>query len=134
MDALRRTYGYEPVAYTTSPPCTMLDNGWVFCRVRSWLTGRRLVSLPFSDHCDPLVQESEHVEELSRALKRERDEHRWNYIEYRPFSAEPIMKGFESFKRLCIQKLDLRPDLEQLFHGLHKDSTQRKIRRAEREG
>src|SRR5438067_1875924 len=66
MDALRRTYGYEPVAYTTSPPCTMLDNGWVFCRVRSWLTGRRLVSLPFSDHCDPLVQESEHVEELSR--------------------------------------------------------------------
>jgi Acetyltransferase (GNAT) domain len=134
MEALRRTYGYEPVAYTTSSPRTMLDNGWVFCRVRSWLTGRRLVSLPFSDHCDPLVEGSEHLEELSRALRRERDEHRWNYIEYRPLSAQPVMKGFESFEMFCFHKLDLQPDLEQLFHGLHKDSTQRKIRRAEREG
>ena len=32
-----------------------LANGIVFCRVESRLTGRRLVSLPFSDHCDPLV-------------------------------------------------------------------------------
>jgi hypothetical protein len=31
----------------------------VFCRVRSWLTGRRSISLPFSDHCEPLVESHE---------------------------------------------------------------------------
>ena len=55
LEALRRTYGYEPVAYTTSSPGERLKNGLVFCRVASWITGRRLVSLPFSDHCEPLV-------------------------------------------------------------------------------
>src|SRR2546430_5296635 len=59
LEALRRTYGYEPVVYTTSLPRAELTNGLVFCRVRSWLTGRRLVSLPFSDHCEPLVHNSE---------------------------------------------------------------------------
>src|ERR1700694_92136 len=53
--ALRETYGYEPIVLTTSPPSQPLANGVVFCRIKSWFTGSRLVSLPFSDHCEPLV-------------------------------------------------------------------------------
>ena len=53
--ALNRTYQYQPVAFTTSAPDEALQNAIVFCRVKSWLTGKRLVSLPFSDHCEPLV-------------------------------------------------------------------------------
>src|SRR5271154_2890210 len=49
LKALRQTYGYEPIAYTTSPPGSDLRNAMIFCRVQSWLTGPRLVSLPFSD-------------------------------------------------------------------------------------
>lgn len=37
----------------------------------------------------------------------------------------------ESF---CLHNLDLRPNLENLFSGFHKNCVQRKIRRAEREG
>lgn len=55
LQALRKTYGYEAVVYTTSAPDEPLTNGIPFCMVDSWLTGRRLVSLPFSDHCEPLV-------------------------------------------------------------------------------
>ena len=44
---------------TTSPPGTDLQDALVFCKVRSWVTGRRLVSLPFSDHCEPLVENAE---------------------------------------------------------------------------
>ena len=55
LRALQTTYGYEPLAYTSAPPGTPLSNAVVFCRVNSWLTGKRLVSLPFSDHCEPLV-------------------------------------------------------------------------------
>ena len=134
LDALKRTYGYEPVAYTTSAPGAQLGSAWVFSRIRSWLTGRRMVSLPFSDHCDPLVDTPLHLEELSRALRQERDEHRWNYIEYRPLSAEPVMDGFESSQTFCFHRLHLQHTLVELFGGLHKDSTQRKIRRADREG
>ncbi len=41
---------------TTCAPDAPLTDGVVFCEVDSWLTGRRLVSLPFSDHCEPLLQ------------------------------------------------------------------------------
>src|SRR5690242_12893147 len=56
LSALQSTYGYEPLAFTTSAPSEELKNALLFCVVRSWLTGSRLVSLPFSDHCDPLVE------------------------------------------------------------------------------
>ena len=55
LEALRRTYGYEPVVYTTTSPGKELSNGIVFCRIHSWVSGSRLVSLPFSDHCEPLA-------------------------------------------------------------------------------
>src|ERR1700733_3920504 len=64
LNALQKTYGYEPLVYTNSPEHTPLSNGIIFCRVKSWLTGRRLVSLPFSDHCEPLVDSVEELNEL----------------------------------------------------------------------
>src|SRR5208337_2836392 len=40
LRALQTVYGYDPVAVTTCPPGASLTNGLVFCRVKSWLTGR----------------------------------------------------------------------------------------------
>src|SRR5579872_477437 len=68
LEALHRTYGYRPIVYTTSPPDVPLKNGLVFCRIDSGLTGSRLVSLPFSDHCVPLVNSSEDLQQLFAAL------------------------------------------------------------------
>ncbi len=64
LEALARTYGYEPVVFTTSSPTAELKNGLVFCRVKSWLTGSRLVSLPFSDHCEPICDSTEEMKTL----------------------------------------------------------------------
>ena len=55
LTALRRTYRYEPIVFTHCAPAEDLTNAIVFCRVNSWLTGARLASLPFSDHCDILA-------------------------------------------------------------------------------
>src|SRR5207253_7683501 len=44
--------------------------------------------------------------------------------------AEPRLEHGSSF---YFHQLDVSPSLEKLFRGLHKDSIQRKIRRAERE-
>jgi Acetyltransferase (GNAT) domain len=42
LEALRRTYGYEPVVYTTSPPRADLTDGVVLCRVRSRITAEKI--------------------------------------------------------------------------------------------
>jgi len=55
LQALQRTYGYERLVFTTAAPGEELKNGTAFCRIQSWLTGLRMVSLPFSDHCELLV-------------------------------------------------------------------------------
>jgi hypothetical protein len=55
LAALKDTYGYEPRAYTTAARGEELENGLLFSSVKSWVTGSRLVSAPFSDHCDPML-------------------------------------------------------------------------------
>src|SRR5215813_14037054 len=66
LQALARTYGYEPFVLTTTPPDEPLKNGIVLCRISSWITGRRLVSLPFADHCEPLLDHPEELGQFSR--------------------------------------------------------------------
>lgn len=84
LEALRRTYGYEPFVVTTAPTGAELENGIVFCGVKSWLTGNRLVSLPFADHCQPLVESSESLQMLLDALREEQGRAKWKYAELRP--------------------------------------------------
>jgi CelD/BcsL family acetyltransferase involved in cellulose biosynthesis len=135
LEALRRTYGYDPIAYTTSQAGGDLENAIVFCRVNSWLTGRRLVSLPFSDHCAPLAEPPEIAAIMARTLDQEFQQHRWRYVEMRPLQAIPLQTTLHrTTVQYAFHELDLEPNLETLFRNLHKDSTQRKIRRAEREG
>ena len=135
MEALRRTYGYEPVVYTTSPPTADLTNGVVFCRVSSWLTGCRMVSLPFADHCEPLVNSTHDRQEIFSFLVRASKKECWKYVELRPSSSDFLGEsGAEKNDSFFRHVVDLRPDLEALFRGLNKNSIQRAIRRAEREG
>lgn len=135
LEALRRTYGYKPTAYTTTEPGTALQNGVVFCQVESWVTGRRLVSLPFSDHCDPLMDGSTALAPFLSALQRRTLKEKWRYIEIRPLhSVDGAESLFQSMETHLFHQLDLNPDLSAIFHNFHKDSTQRKIHRAEREG
>src|SRR5262245_28149555 len=135
LRALQRVYHYEPMAFTTSPPTAELTNGLLFCGVHSWLTGRRLVSVPFSDHCEPLVQSSEELRRLSLFVQRSREQRRWKYVEIRSASTTSPLEGeFQRTKTYYLHRLDLRPSLETLLRRFHKDCVQRKVRRAEREG
>jgi hypothetical protein len=137
LEALRRTYGYDPAAYTTTPPGQDLANGLVFCRVQSWLSGWRLVSLPFSDHCQPLVDRHQDIAELLAWLEKSLHREHWKYIELRPtFSADSTFRSSGILSRTeshLLHTLDLRPGLDFLFRGFDKSCIQRRIRRAERE-
>ena len=135
LEALRRTYGYKPRALSTCPPGVELRNALVFCRIDSWLTGRRLVSLPFSDHCDPLADSTADLAALIGSLEAELGREDLRYIESRPIQVlDTTGLGPCSAYSYCFHQIDLTPDLATLFRGCHKNCAQRKIRRAEREG
>jgi Acetyltransferase (GNAT) domain len=138
LQALRRTYGYEPMVFTKSPPTEPLKNGLVFCRVKSWLTGNRLVSLPFSDHCEPLCDSPEELDFLLRHFQAVRKQQNWKYLEFRPttknFGQLAQKAGFLPSAKYFLHTLDLGPNLEGVFANLDKSSVRRRIQHAERAG
>ena len=138
LRALRLTYGYEPLVFTTSPPTEELKHGIVFCHVDSWITGNRLVSLPFSDHCEPLCDSAEDTSFLFSSLQAAVERRKWKYLEIRPIEMNlgeaSNGAGFQAVSTYFLHVLDLGPDLNPLFQSFDYDSVQRRIRRAERGG
>jgi hypothetical protein len=138
LEALALTYGYEPVVFTTSSPTADLENGLVFCRIKSWLTGSRLVSLPFSDHCEPICDSAEELNALIGGSQATFDFKHGEYLEVRPtsedFGRSGAGLGFHPAARYFLHLIDLRPEVDELFRGLDKDSVQRRIKRAEKAG
>jgi CelD/BcsL family acetyltransferase involved in cellulose biosynthesis len=134
LQALATTYGYRPIALTSTPAGNPLTDGIVFCEVKSWITGTRLVSLPFADHCEPLLKETADASEFSNWMRSECNRHKWKYVEMRPLSEQTnSVSSLVESQSYWFHLLDLTPPLEQIFRGLHKNSTQRRIQRAERE-
>jgi hypothetical protein len=135
LNTLRETYGFTPIAFTTEGPNDDLENVLVFCSVSSWLTGSRLISLPFSDHCEPLINSQDALVQLSRYIERMRVLEGRRYAEMRPMLIDlGNLNGFQKSSSFYLHRLDLRNSLKELFNGFHKDCVQRKIRRASREG
>lgn len=135
LKSLRQTYRFTPIVFTTSPPGEALINGLVFCPVRSWITGKRLVSLPFSDHCDLLADSDESSGYLSAQIAKLLG-HNFNYAEIR--STHPsnhlLQANWRSTNRFLRHYIDLKPSPDEIFRGFHKNCIQRKIRKAERDG
>lgn len=133
LEAVHRTYGYRPVALTTSDLNHDLANGLVFCRVESWLTGQRLVSFPFSDHCEPIARTPEELQNLISGIEARSRVEGCSYAELRPTSSPPIMDSlWRTASRFYLHRLDLRPGAEAVFKNFHRDCVQRRIRHAER--
>jgi hypothetical protein len=135
LRALRLTYGYGPFALTTAAPAEELSNGLVACRIESALTGRRLVSLPFSDHCEVLSAQSADTGELLKELERQAGQCGAEYAAIRPMRGLPASgHSFRASGSFWLHVLSLAPSRDELFRSFHKDCIQRKIRRAERDG
>ncbi len=128
LEALRRTYGFEPMVLTTTA-AGPLANGLVLCHLRRpW--SRRLVSLPYSDHCQPLVSGPDDLQSLVNWLRVRVDRGEVRSVELRPRTP---CEGLATAARYCHHELDLAGPLERVFAALHPSSTRRAIRRAERE-
>lgn len=79
---LHEAYGYKPVYFTS------FENGRIsslmpFMEVRSWLTGKRGVSLPFTDFCDSVARTEEIFREAVDAARKHGREMGWKTLEWR---------------------------------------------------
>ena len=134
LRALRDSYGYEPVVFTTSKDGA-LENGVVFCHIRSWMTGNRLVSVPFSDHCEPLASDQE-LNLILRAVSHYRKKHGYRYSEVRPFPGAEAWDEesvFGANEKFTLHTIDLRNDAATIYRNFHDSCIRRKIKRAEKE-
>jgi len=136
LQALRLTYGYRPVVLTTSAPGDELHGGLVACEVRTFV-GARLVSVPFADHCDPLVDQAE-FDAIGDDLSQRCRVSRWRYVELRPpHDTLPLRRpiaGWGAATSYCLHRLSLVDGPEVVFGRLHRSCIQRAIHRAVREG
>ena len=79
---LCKTYGHKPVSLQFSrngEPVSLVP----LLEVESPLTGRRAVSLPFTDYCDPLFFGECHSSTISDKLCKLARERQWKYFELR---------------------------------------------------
>ena len=134
LHALAMTYGYRPMVLTSAPPGERLRDGIVFCEVNSWITGSRLVSVPFADHLQPLLDRTTTSADWAEWMHGECSRRPWRYIELRPLSMQmhpsvPLVAG----KSFWFHSLSLAPSLDQIFRNFHKSCIQRRIRHAEKE-
>jgi hypothetical protein len=137
-EALRETYGYESFAFPADRSATSSEHGIVLSRVRSWLTGNRLISLPFSDHCSPLVSSLDELRALLNDLKPLLSSEDWSYLEIRPVdnSFDDVLQasGFQRCDEYLLHRLSLDAPADTLLRQFHKSSVQYRVRRAERLG
>ena len=106
---------------------------WV---VRSRLTGNRLVSLPFTTLCDPLIESHAHFEILIRAAKGLLESIKGRFLEVRswrnPVAGDHCL--LESRRDFKYHALSLDRPLDEIKRSFHRRSIRPCIHRAERSG
>jgi hypothetical protein len=125
---LAESYGYEPT-YFTGWEGNELRAVVPVMEVNSIWTGRRGVSLPFSDYCEPLLGDGADFAALLDAIQNYGRERGWKFIELR--GAGPSMSDQKSSNNYYGHRLDLSRGAQALQKGL-RDSSRRNIKKAEK--
>ncbi len=145
---LAESYGYTPKYFTVVNDGKLLALLPIM-EVNSFLTGRRGVSLPFTDYCDPVCNGSIKFVLLFDQIIEFGRKHDWKYFELRDgsslnpdsFSLNPEKtRNSESGTRNIIPSctylghiLDLPGSEEEIFPNF-RDSTKRNVLKAMKEG
>jgi hypothetical protein len=127
---LTETYGFTPF-YLATGAADVSQSILPLMEVDSWLTGRRGVTLPFTDDCAPLAASPAGHEKLFQAALKIGRERRWKYVECRGgrkfFGAVPAANSYYG------HNLELAADEDKLF-GRLESSVRRAIRKSQKDG
>ena len=127
---LHESYDYIPryfVLYNQNKISAALP----LMEIRSPVTGKRGVSLPFTDECTSLNRNSREVEYLFQKAVQYGEKAAWRYIELRDYN--PFFRDIRPFCRYYSHTLDLSLGEDKLYAGL-KSSNRRNIKKAQKQG
>jgi hypothetical protein len=127
---LSEAYGYLP-AYFTCFAKDRLVGLLPFMEIRSWITGTRGVSLPFTDASSPILPGGGGFEEAMGQVIAWAESRGWRTVEIR--GRAPGMEHFPASAEYLSHNLDLTGGEESLF-SRYRPNVHRNIRKAEREG
>src|SRR2546422_6087511 len=125
---LCKTYGHKPLYLhfcRDGEPLALVP----MMEVASPFTGRRGVSMPFSDFCRPLLFDEWSGESLMERLLELGRERKWRYFELRG-GKETLPASAVAAEKFYGHKLDLTVGIEEVF-ARFRDSVRRAIRKAE---
>ncbi len=133
-EVIERTYGYKAIYHTVLADGGEIKSGLSCAPVRNLLLGRRLVSFPYSDYCDPLICDEEDASYLTTSLLKQADQLHIKNVEIRCNERAKVCVDLKSKSGYYNFVLPLRKSSNALFNGFHKSCVQRAIRKAERSG
>ena len=138
MEALARTYAHlEPLGFFLTDDQGHYAAGIQFFLVKSWLTGRRLVSLPFSSYSDPLVKTRDEFQLLFQEALRFFYKNHVRYMEFKLLNGMAFLEGDPLLGSCHDQKthiLELGRDPDALQKKFDRTNVRQKISRAEKSG
>lgn len=127
---LHESYDYQPVY------AAIIENGTLLAmvpvmEVKSRLTGRRGVSLPFTDYCEPIRTDERYLQAVLDNLREYGKDAGWKYIEFR--GNNYFSDDVPSFGFYYGHTMSLAIDSARLSTNM-RDSTRRNIKKAIKSG
>lgn len=129
IQVLTDTYGWQASAYVVLDDRGEPQAGIPFCRIADMM-GERILALPFSDYCDPLVNDQQCWDFLVDCLLPNRCPINLRCLHNDIPLTDP---RFAIVKQAKWHRLNMQLDLDQVWDRMH-DSSQRAIRKSQREG
>jgi CelD/BcsL family acetyltransferase involved in cellulose biosynthesis len=128
---LADSYRFTPRYVTATEATGDIRAAVPFMLIDSWLSSRRLVGLPFSDLCTPLVSDDAYGVAALMAAQAQVDEMGASNLEMRGASAIDVKAlGFSNGTSFLRHIIPIDGDMDSRLHT----SARRAIRKAEREG
>jgi CelD/BcsL family acetyltransferase involved in cellulose biosynthesis len=132
ISLMAKCYGYQPFVTVIFGDQGEIIAGTPMMEVNSWLTGRRWLSLPFTDHCQPLYDTDAGLQQLLAYLTELQSIDNVPRIEIR--SILPVSKLSYEDNNQVLHRLRLSPNADSVYQNFHKSQVKRNITKAEREG
>ena len=126
---LCNSYRYKPLYFTTTTGDTLTGLIAVM-EVNSFLTGKRGVSLPFTDRCEPLAADADQFDTLLQTVVRYGKEAGWQSLQVR--GGDGYLQESLAEETFLNHVLALSGTADEIFSAF-RGSTRRNIRKAEKQ-
>lgn len=122
INLLAKSYDYHPFVFALIDQNETIYAGLPFIEVNSFLTGKRWVSLPFTDYCQPLYRNRENLEALSMRLMDLSQNEKTPPVEVR--WELPSLPAIHSCSHHVQHTLNLDQGLVCIYKSLHRTQRQ----------